>query len=118
MTSTTDSNINRVKQLVNANRCQIVRMISEQLSIGRDTVWNNLTKNLKMHKLCVKVVPKILSEHQKQRRFTVCQDITERLEAEPDLLNTIITGDETLVFKYDLERDSVVNGKVMDLQGQ
>ena len=103
MTSRTDSNINRVKQLVRANRCQTVNMISEELSIGRDTVWNILTKNLKMHKLCAKVVPKILSKHHKQQRFTVCQDITEHLEAEPDLLNTIITGDETWVFKYDPE---------------
>ena len=47
------------------------------------------------------MVPKILSEYQKQRRFTVCQDITERLKAEPDLLNSVITEDKTWVFKYD-----------------
>ena len=49
------------------------------------------------------LVPKILSEYQRQRRFTVCQDITERLEAEPDLRNSVITGDETWVFEYDPE---------------
>ena len=49
------------------------------------------------------MVPTILSEHYRQRRFTVCQDITERLEAEPDLLNSVITGDETWVFEYDPE---------------
>ena len=56
-----------------------------------------------MRKLCAKMVPKILSEYQRQRRFTVCQDITEHLEAEPDLLNSVITGDEAWVFKYDPE---------------
>ena len=49
------------------------------------------------------MVPKILSEYQKQQRFTVCQNITKGLEAEPDLLNSIITGDETWVFEYDPE---------------
>ena len=49
------------------------------------------------------MVPKILSEYQRQRRFTVCQDITERLEAEPDLLNSVITENETWVFEYDPE---------------
>ena len=49
------------------------------------------------------MIPKVLSEYQKQQRFTVCQDITERLEAEPDLLNSVITGDETWIFEYDPE---------------
>ena len=49
------------------------------------------------------MVPKILSEYQKQQRFTVCQDIIEHLEAEPNLLNSVITRDETWVFEYDPE---------------
>ena len=66
-------------------------------------MWKILTENLKMHKLCAKMVPKILSKYQRQQRFTVCQDITEHLEAEPDLLNSVITGYETWVFEYDPE---------------
>ena len=103
VTSRTDSNINRVKQLVRADRRLTVRMICEELSIGRDTVWKILTENLKMRKLCAKMVPKILSKYQRQQRFTVCPDINERLNAEPDLLNSVITGDETWVFEYDPE---------------
>ena len=79
VTSRVDSNIDRVKQLVHVYRGLTVRMIFEELFIGRDTVWKILTKNLKMRKLCAKIVPKILSEYQKQRRLTVYQDITERL---------------------------------------
>ena len=74
VTSRTDSNIDRMKQLVRANRRLTVRMICEELSIGRDAVWKILTKNLKMRKLCTKMVPKILSEYQRQQRFTVYQD--------------------------------------------
>ena len=64
---------------------------------------SSVVECLEMRKLCAKMVPKILSEYQRQRRFTVCQDITERLEAEPDLLNSVIAGDETWVFEYDPE---------------
>ena len=49
------------------------------------------------------MVPKILSEYQRQRKFTACQDITKHLEAKSDLLNSILTGDETWVFEYDPE---------------
>ena len=78
-------------------------MISEELFIGRDAVWKILTENLETRKLYAKMVPKILSEYQKQQRFTVCQDIAERPDAEPDLLNSVITGDETWVFEYNPE---------------
>ena len=64
---------------------------------------SSVVECLEMRKLCAKMVKKILSEYQRQRRFTVCQDITERLQAEPDLLNSVVTGDETWVFEYDPE---------------
>ena len=40
------------------------------------------------------MVPKLLSEDQKQQKVTVCQDIIERLEDDPDLLGRVITADE------------------------
>ncbi len=103
VTSRTAGNIDQVRQLVRADHRLTVRMISEELSIGRDTVWNILTENLEMRKLCAKMVPKMLFKDQKQRRFTVCQDISERLEEEPYLLNNVISGDEAWVFEYDPE---------------
>ena len=103
MTSRTDSNIDRVKQLLRVDRRLTVRMISEELFIGRDIVWKILTENLEMRKLCAKMVSKILSEYQKQQKFIVFQGITERLEAKPDFLNSVIIGDKTWVFQYDPE---------------
>ena len=67
VTSRTDCNIDRAKQLVRADCGLTVRMICEELSIGRDAVWKILTENLKMRKLCAKMVPKILSEYQRQQ---------------------------------------------------
>ena len=84
--------------------CQLtVRMIAEELSINKDTIWSIITENLEMCKVCAKMVPKLLSEDQKQQRVTVCQDIIERLEDDPDLLRRVITGDESWIFKYDPE---------------
>ena len=96
VTSRIDSNIDRVKQLVRADCRLTVKMISEGLTIGRDAVWKILAENLEMCNLCAKMVPKILSEYQRQQKFTVCQDITERMEAEPDLPNAAITGNRVV----------------------
>ena len=78
-------------------------MISEELSINKDTVWSIITENLEMRKVYAKMVPKLLTEDQKQQRVTVCQDIIERLEDDPDLLKRVITGDESWIFEYDPE---------------
>ena len=53
-----------------------------------------------MRKVCAKMVPKDLTEEQKQRRVTICED---HLERQDDILDRVITGDETLVYQYDTE---------------
>jgi len=46
------------------------------------------------------MVPKEITEEQKQRRVTICQDLLERQD---DILGHVITGDETWVYQYDPE---------------
>jgi len=53
-----------------------------------------------MMKVCAKMVPKELTEEQKQRRVTICQDLWER---QGDILGRVITGDETWAYRYDPE---------------
>ena len=81
-------NIERLKQMVCADRRLTVRMIAEERSINKDTVWSIITENLEMCMVCTKMIPKLLAEDQKQQRVTVCQDIIERLEDDPDLLRS------------------------------
>ena len=102
-TSRTANNIERVKQMVRVDRQLTVRMIAEELSFNKDTVWGIITENIEMRKVCAKMVPKLLSEDQKERRVTVCEDIIERRKGDPDLLRRVITGDESWIFEYDTE---------------
>jgi len=44
------------------------------------------------------MVPKELTEDQKQRRVTIYQDLLERYD---DILGRVITGDETWVYQYE-----------------
>ena len=64
-TSRTADNIEHVKQMVHADRRLTVRMIAEELSINKDTVWSIITENLERRKVCAKMIPKLLSEDQK-----------------------------------------------------
>ena len=64
-TSRTEENIEKVRQIVRANRWLTVRGIAEQTNIDRETVRKILTEDLDMRKVCAKVVPKELTEKQK-----------------------------------------------------
>jgi len=102
-TSRTDANVERVRQAVRGDRRMTVRLIASELDMNRDSVWKIITEDLGMRKICAKMVPKLLTDEQKDRRLQVCKDILERLDTEPDLLRRVITGDESWVFEYDPE---------------
>jgi len=48
------------------------------------------------------MVPKVLPDEQKRHK-ELCLDLSQCNENEPDLLNSIITCDETGIFMYDPE---------------
>ena len=99
-TSRTEENIAKIRQIVRENRRLTVRSITEQVNIDRETVRKILTEDIDMRKVCAKMVPNELTEEQKLRRVTICQDMLERQD---DILGRVITGDETWVYQYDPE---------------
>ena len=88
---------------VREDRRMTVRMVVYELGINWETVWKIITEDLEMRKLCAKMVPKLLNNDQKDRRLQVCQDILERLQTEPNLLEKVITEDESWIFEYNPE---------------
>ena len=54
-----------------------------------------------MRKICAKLVPKNLSDEQKDNRVLVSREILYRVKSEPDFLQGVITGDETWISEYD-----------------
>ena len=59
-----EENIQEVLRLVMEDRRKSVMMISEAVGISIGTVDTILTEDLKLHKVCAKFVPKILSDDQ------------------------------------------------------
>ena len=71
--------------------------------MDRESVRRILREELNMRKVCAKMVPKVLSDEQKERRKELYLDLLQRTENEPDMLNSTITCDETWIFMYDPE---------------
>ncbi|KAL4136456.1 hypothetical protein QTP88_008004 [Uroleucon formosanum] len=78
-------------------------MLADELNLKRETVRKILTDDLSMKKLCANMVPKNLLAEQKHVQMSISQDCLEQVEADPTLLDRVITGDESWYFRYDPE---------------
>ncbi|XP_046396633.1 histone-lysine N-methyltransferase SETMAR-like [Ischnura elegans] len=102
-TSRNDDNLAKVREVLNSDRRLSIRLIADRVNLNYGTVFQMVTEDLAMRKICAKLVPKVLTDDQKQRRMAVAQEMLERLQAEPNFLDKVVTGDETWVFEYDPE---------------
>jgi len=73
-TSSGNENIDHVRSLVLGDRRLTVRMIAEELGLGKSSVHTVLTEHLDMKKVCAKIVLKLLTPEQKLRRKECCGD--------------------------------------------
>ena len=96
-TSKTDENIVKVRDLVRSDRRLKIREMSHELNLSFYTVQSILTKDLTMRRVSAKFIPKLLSDEQKQHRLQMAQELINRSENDPDLLNRVSTGDESWV---------------------
>ena len=64
-TSTTDTNIEKVRQLVRSDRRLTICVIANKVGMDKETVHNILVDTLGMQKVCTKMVPKLLTEERK-----------------------------------------------------
>jgi len=56
-----------------------------------------------MHRVAAKFVPRVLAEDQKANRVNISQELLNRVSVDENFLKTIVTGDETWVYGYDVE---------------
>jgi len=101
-TSRVDENIQRVYDLVKADRRITTRMTAERLGISNGSVQTILKIDLNMRKLCAKIVPEVLTDEKKQGRVDCCNDWIESVQ-DPHFGERVITCDEAWIYEYDPE---------------
>jgi hypothetical protein len=78
-------------------------MIAEMANMDKEIVRQVLHDQSNMRKVYAKMVPKNLTQEQKDNQKNICSDIMERITEQLDVLENVITCDETWIFQYDLE---------------
>ena len=99
-TSKTDENIVKVCDLVRSDYLLTSREMAHELNLSFYAFQSILTKDLTMRRVSAKFIPKLLSTT-RNNRLQVAQEMINRSENDPDLLNRVITGEESWVYGYD-----------------
>jgi hypothetical protein len=68
---------------------------------GYGTRQRVLTKELGMHRVAAKLVPRILTADQKQQCIDVYTELHQLASNDETFLSRVITGDEIWVYGYD-----------------
>ena len=78
-------------------------MIAYEVNVNREAVRRILTEELGMQKICTKMVRRNLKEQQRDAWVSFCVELLEQVEADPELMERVIAGDESWFFQYDPE---------------
>jgi transposase len=95
--------IENVRSLILEDRCFTVREIADKVGMSTGSEHSILTEDLHMCTMVAKSVPKLLLQEQQQLRLEVVRDMLECTNGDPEFLKTMITGDETWVYRYGTE---------------
>jgi len=102
-TSHTEETVARVREIICADRRLTIREVAEEVRIAFSTCQKILPEDLQMRRVTAKFVPRLLTAEQKDDRVSVCTDLCDRAQNDPNFMSSVINGDEYWVYGYDPE---------------
>ncbi len=105
-----NANIKCIEKCLEQEKRVTVRVLPDETNISKSTVHSILKKDLNLSKLAPKLVPKVLTQEQKDFHVHLCKDNLQLLSQNPQLMDLVITGDESWVSVLEIEtkQDSCV----------
>ena len=83
--------------------CVSIETISAQFDVNVGTIHTIIREELKMRKICVKFVPRVLREDQKERHCHDNREMVELINSDLAVLDALVTCDESWIYFYDPE---------------
>ena len=100
-TSHTEETVARVREIIRADRRLTIREVAEEVRIAFGMCQKILTEDLRMRCVTAKSVPCLLSAEQKDDHVSVCTDLRDQAQNDPNFMSSLITGNECWVYGYE-----------------
>ena len=95
--------IGQIKNFMDKNCRVSIETIGAQFDVSVGTVHTIIHEELKIRKICVKFIPRMLREDQKERRCHESREMVELISSDPAVLDALVTCDESWIYCYDPE---------------
>ena len=92
--------IGQIKNFMDKDRRVSIETISAQFDVSVGII----REKLKMRKMCVKFVPRVLREDQKERRCHDNREMVELINSDPAVLDALVTCDESWIYNPETKR--------------
>jgi len=89
-TSHTEETVARVREIICADWRLTIREVAEDVGIAFGTCQKLLTEYLQMRRVSAKFVPRLLTAEQKDDRVSICTDLRERAQNDPNFMSSVI----------------------------
>ena len=86
--------IDQIKNFMDKDRCASIETISAPFDVSVGTVHKIIRKELKMRKICAKLVPRVLRKDQKEGHCYDSREMVELIISDPAVLDALVTCDE------------------------
>jgi len=96
-----DNNVEKISQLLLQNRHISLRMLADEVNIGKDTVRKIVVEDLRKRKICSRFVPQSSTAEQEDRRIADWRDLVATVDIDLDFFRKTVTGHETRRFACD-----------------
>ena len=93
-TSHTEDTVARVREIIRADRRLTIREVAEEVRIAFGTCQKIITEDLRMRRVTAKFVPRLLTAEQKDDRVSICTDLRDRAQNDPNFMSSVITSYE------------------------
>jgi len=102
-TSRTDENVKKIREQIIEDCRYTIDETSEATGVSWSSCQRILTVDLNMRRVAAKFVPRLLTQDQKNTRLTLCLELKNQIESDPNFLSKVITGDDSWCYGYDPE---------------
>ncbi|XP_033222814.1 protein GVQW3-like [Belonocnema kinseyi] len=99
-TSINEGNVEKVQQMILKDQQITIREVADYYGISFASCHAIFTDVLVIIRVAAKFIPKLLN--QKQHRVDISEEMLNKANNDPELMNYIITGEETWVYGYDV----------------
>jgi len=91
----------RVREIIHADRRLTIREVAEEVRIAFNTCQKILTEDLRMRRVTTKFVLRLLTVELKDDCMSICTDLRDQAQNDPNFMSSLITGDKCWVYGYD-----------------